>query len=481
MNLQSTSGVAPAVHHPSWKREYRERYYRQHRVAAYLTSKEQQRCRENISLIREIRGDDVIACPECWILLARLHVHLKTEHSMSTKALRSKHALPNSFPLCSKTFSQTMRKKRGEGLKAAGTATRFKPTPSAISQTTPKNKAKRPWQPRETNVADWEIVELRLRGVSQKKIGEKVKLTQGAVSARLLRLGFPKSYKGTGLVFYHGEFLGRRHLPLLIQDWIAVNYEPSQRPAAMLGPHEQLSIDEVAERLDVSPTWIYDHARRDKHVPLGARRGGRIYFGNAQVQYLIDELEKIQRGRDEVRSVREITQALRVNPHWITHRLRAKDKAAPLSERMGDRVLSVWKNLKSISRRQGTSPKGGRPKMLLPSEEAALPWKYASLRSDLRNLLKWLRDQDTNVSFAGLRAWICAQAKHGRMRTVLFLWPEFFDWLGKGFDRNSGRGMDLATFLSKAATWRPSDVALDFLAHSYDLAPTTLKDLLKKE
>lgn len=480
MNLESTSGVAPEVHHPSWKREYRGRYYRQHRVAAYLTSKEQQRCRENISLIREIRSDDVIACPECWILLGTLHVHSRAEHGMSAQALREKHALPNSFRLCSKTFSQTMRKTRGEGLKAAGTATRFKPASSTISQTTVKNKAKRSWQPRATNVTDWEIVECRLRGDSQKKIAEKVNLTQGAVSSRLLRLGFPKSYNGTGLVFYHGEPITRRHLPFLIQDWIAVNYEPSQRPAAMVGSHEQLSIDEAAKRLGVSPAWVHDHARRGRRDPLGSPRGGRIYLGSAQVLHLTDELERIRRDRHEARAVHEITRALRVNPHWITHRLRAKDKAAPLSERIGDRLLTVWKSLKSVSRRQGTSSRGGRPKMLLPSEEAALSWKYPSLLGNLKDLLKWLHDQDTNVSLAGMRAWICAQAKHGRMRTVLFFWPEFFDWLGKGFDRISGRGMNHGMFLAKKPTWRPSDVALDFLAYSYDLAPTTLKDLLKK-
>ncbi len=464
----------------SWKSEYHRKWYREHRSSEYLTHAEQQRCREHPPLIREIRGDDVITCPECRILLEKLPQHLKAEHGMSGAALRKKYGLPKSFPLCSKAFSAAMSDKRGEDLAVFGTETRFKRDPD--SQVTPaaNSKAKGVWQPRTSRVGDWEIVERRLRGIFESKIADKLKLTQGAISARLRRLGFPRSYKGTSLVFYHGEPFSRKHLPVLIQDWIAVRYGSADRATPKLNPHEQLSIEEAAERLGVLPMWVRDHARRAARVRLGTRRGGRIYLGNAQLRHLTEELERLRSEQKEARARREITAVLHINPHWITHRLRAKDASAPLSEKMGERILAVWEMLKSELRKQGASPKGGRPKKLLPSEEAALPLRYRSLLRDLKGLLKWLRDQDDRISPTGLRGWICSQAKQGRMRTLLF-WPQFFKWLEDGFEAQTGRGMDWPTFLAKNPTWRPSEVALDFLGHDYDLSPTTLKDLLKRE
>ena len=114
--------------------------------------------------------------------------------------------------------------------------------------------------------------------------------------------------------------------------------------------------------------------------------------------------------------------------------------------------------------------------MLLPSEETVLPRLYRALLDSLKSLLKWLKDQDARVSDRAFRDWICAQAKRGKMRTLLF-WPEFSSWVGRGFDPNSGRGMDWDTFLNQLS-WQPSEVAADFLASELAIAPRTLRNIL---
>jgi len=70
---------------------------------------------------------------------------------------------------------------------------------------------------------------------------------------------------------------------------------------------------------------------------------------------------------------------------------------------------------------------------------------------------------------------MCEGTQLGRMRTRL-VGPEFFKWVGKGFD-SEGRGMDHPTFLR--GDWRPNELAVEFLAQDYGLAPPTVRDLVQ--
>jgi predicted transcriptional regulator len=475
-------GLAMPMPEPShlneWDRTYHRNYYRENRNAEYLTAPEREKCRANPSLVREIRGPEFIACTECGLLVEKLPQHVIAEHRMTARELREKCGLPISFPLCSQAFSEKMKSKRGAQLTLAGAETRFKKAALGGAQPAalPKTKGRRSvWQPHAQKASDWEIAERRLRGESQRKIATALKITQGAVSARLLKMGFPRSYQKTGLVLFHGEPLTRQHLPLLVDDWIAVKFG-GVAPTARLEPHSQFTVEETAKHLGVSPSWVREKTRTRANLPVGCRRGARLYLGNAQIQYLAGELERIRHEELVARARLEITGALGVNRHWITHRLRADDKSAPLSERIGGKIPVFWSGLKTEWRGRSASARGGRPRMLLPSEEAILPRRYRALLESLKSLLRWLKDQEVRVSDRAFRDWICAQAKHGKMRTLLF-WPEFSTWVGRGFDPTSGRGMDWVTLLNRLS-WQPSEVAADFLASELAIAPRTLTDLL---
>jgi transposase len=484
-----------------WKRDYNRRWYQEHRKAEYLSPRELEQCRESPALARRIRGTAVIACLDCGVLLEKLPQHLAAEHGTTSAEYKRRFGLPKNHPLCSENFSDRMTAIKKASGRVPPVETRFGQArgPSARQGV----QARREWgvslverqakrnrmlteESRRSHTAWWakahkpklssedilKIVERRLGGQSLKTIAKHFKVTQSAVARRLRKMGFPA---GRECVFYHGEPLTRQHLRLLIQDYIAVNYPaPQSAPPLSLKPHEQRTIEEAAERLGVSPSWVRERTRKRSHLRLGVRRGKRLYLGNAQIQYLIEERERIRREELEGRARREITDALHVNPHWITHRLRAKDKSRPLSAKMGGRILVFWRGLKDRWHTQSASPKGGQPKKLLPSEQAALRRRYQSLQKDLKRLNAWLR-ADRVYSRRRAREWICEQAERGRLRTLLF-WPKFFRWVEEGFDLE-GVGVDRPTFLQ--GQWTPSEVALDFLAGDYGLAPRTVADLVR--
>jgi hypothetical protein len=512
---QTAQGATP------WKREYLRKYQREHRKAGSLTPEELEQCRQKPALAREIRGRGVIACLECGLLLEKLPQHLFSEQvsqlpnavppgrsprggpGMTSEGYKRKFGLPKNYPLCSMDFSEKMSaQKRASGYLPPA-ETRF----GGVRGPSPKDgvEARRRWgvsiverqgqrdrmlskesrqrrsawwaKAKDSEVSSWEIAEPRLHGQSQEKIAARVGLERATISWRLKKMGFPR---GREFVLYHGEPLTRQHLPLLVQDYIAVNYPVLPlSPAVSPGPHEQFTVKEAAERLGVSVSWVRERTRQSaaEHgwLRVGIQRGRLMYFGNAQIQYLAAERDRIKQEKVGRRGRREITDRLRVNQMWIIHRLRAKDRGRPLSAKMGDRVLSLWKALKDKRQTQSASPKGGRPRNLLPSEESALPRRYQSLRKDLKSLLAWLRDEDGHVTMRRVREWICEQAQQGRMRTLL-IWPEFFKWAGKGFDPQQGTGMDHATFLR--GDWRPNELALEFLAQDYGLAPSTVKRLI---
>ena len=134
---------------------------------------------------------------------------------------------------------------------------------------------------------------------------------------------------------------------------------------------------------------------------------------------------------------------------------------------MGGKILLLWSGLKDKWRTHSATAIGGRPK-LLPSEQAALPFKYRRLRLDLKALARWLKGEDKNPTLRRVRERISDEAKRDRMRTLLF-WPEFFVWIDK-------HGEEWG-FLS--GDWVPSDLAIEFLASDYAVGATTVRDLVQ--
>ena len=67
-----------------------------------------------------------------------------------------------------------------------------------------------------------------------------------------------------------------------------------------------------------------------------------------------------------------------------------------------------------------------------------------------------LSDPDCGTGFARRPGW-------GAIRSLMF-WPEFFKWIGKGvFD----------------TAWRPSEVAIDFLASDYKVSDSTIERIVQ--
>ncbi len=505
MSEQTQTTPRAPVKATAWKSEYLRTYRREHRKAERLSPDELERCRQNPALLREIRGAQWIACPLCGLLFGKLPEHLASEHAAElmpddepapsrarplAEAFKRKFGLPKNYPLCSRAYSEMMAAKKKASGYLPPTQTRFgqERGPSPHSGV----KARREWgvslaerqaarsrvlarpsndawsknASREPKVSNWEIAEPRLCGRSHEKIAADCGLTPGTVHYHLRKMGFPP---GREFVLFHGEPLTRRHLPLLIEDWIAVNYPAApSAPTFSLRPRERLTVEQTAAMLGVSLSWVRHHMRARTRVPLvGALRDGRRYLGRAQVRYLFRELQRIHREKLLSSARREITQTLGVNPHWIIHRLRTKHESWPLSAKMGGKILLLWNGLKDKWHTHSATARGGRPRKLLPSEQAALPVRYQRLRLDLKALAKCLKVENTK-HFRRVRQWICDQAKLGRMRTLL-LWVDFFAWIDK-------HGEEWG-FLS--GHWVPSDLAIEFLASDYTVGATTVRDLVR--
>jgi hypothetical protein len=219
----------------AWKSEYLRTYRREHRKAERLSPEELERCRQNPALLREIRGPQWIACPMCGLLFQKLPEHLASEHAAElmpdaelvlsrppglAESFKRKFGLPQNYPLCSHARSEMQAAK----IKASGylpaVETRFGqprgPSPQqgvkarrewGISPTerrarrelmlTPKSRQQHAkwWaktgQPKLSSREMCDIADRRLRGHSQERIAEHHKVTQGAVSWHLRRMGFP--------------------------------------------------------------------------------------------------------------------------------------------------------------------------------------------------------------------------------------------------------------------------------------------------
>jgi hypothetical protein len=236
---------------------------------------------------------------------------------------------------------------------------------------------------------------------------------------------------------------------------------PLRLPALALRPHQTLTMLQTAELLDVSRDWV---AKWRDLLHLGAaKRGRKIYLGNAQVQRLAAERDRIREWQTLRRARREITQALHANRVWIS--IRSKDESKPFSKEMSNRIFLFWIGLQNEWHRQGPSSDGGRPQKLLPSEKASLPHRYQSLRKELNRLRRALQQEDVRPKLRSIQEWICEQSRHGHMRALL-LWPEFLSWARKHKEWN---------IAYTEAKWKPSELAKTFLAHDFSVSLMTIR------
>jgi hypothetical protein len=131
---------------------------------------------------------------------------------------------------------------------------------------------------------------------------------------------------------------------------------------------------------------------------------------------------------------------------WAYARMNSKHRDNPFTSDLGSRLIRAREKRTAIFRLKPATAKGGRPKMLPPSEISSLQGKYPIL-------LKELQELRARPSGVGLWAWLCDEFRVNRM-PLMKRWPAFFDWAEKNL----------------VGTWKPNDLARQFLSADYDVS-----------
>lgn len=292
-----------------------------------------------------------------------------------------------------------------------------------------------------TGADDWRIAKLRLAGQESGQIAAKCGITPGAVVGRLRRLGFPP---GKPCRFFCGEPVTEKHLLAHHSDLVEIRTLRPVRFRLAKVPGGPIGVGGVAKLLGVKESWVREHTRqRDKnpipHIrkprPTGTGRGGdHLEFQAAEVLRWAE-----QRHHGKMRTLstwpveQEMAQRLGVGEHRVyefavhpggppnSRDGRQTRKAGhPLSCKLADRLLASQASLRDEWRKLGAGPRGGRPKAMLPSEEAQLPDAYKQLRAALDAMLRWAREQEGQIKAGALGLWLCGQSRLGRCRCLLF-------------------------------------------------------------
>jgi ROS/MUCR transcriptional regulator protein len=163
-----------------------------------------------------------------------------------------------------------------------------------------------------------------------------------------------------------------------------------------------------------------------------------------------------------------MAEKMRVSTRWIYQRTSPTRRDSPLPPQLARAFISGKESLRGEYGHQVTTPKGGRPPAVLPSERKALSSQYQELRTDLWKLRGWLREQYGRLLLSDIWAWMCQQSRQRNLKT-LFRWPQFFDWLS-----------DSSSFGSFSdGTWRPNELAIGFLSDDYHVAFDTLRRIVR--
>jgi hypothetical protein len=163
----------------------------------------------------------------------------------------------------------------------------------------------------------------------------------------------------------------------------------------------------------------------------------------------------------------DAAQRMGVSEEWTRRKPKPGRKIEPLSLDLAKRLLKVRDELLGDYRRKPASAQGGRPRQLTPSDVTELPRKYDELRSELKMLRRWLRDQSPTPSMTKMWDWLCGEFRAGRLGTVK-LWPQFYTWVEKSYNNRVFRQGD----------WIPRDLAIQFLCDDYGASEPSVTHLL---
>jgi predicted DNA-binding transcriptional regulator AlpA len=423
---------------------------------------------------------DIVVCRLCGLKLEKLPQHLSTEHGdelSEGEAATTTHGLAMNYrkrfgfdkraPLMSKALvdrfaqhqqTQNSRRKH-KGKREVGFATRFRRGAKHKAHVSAATKARQEWGTslqtkqkmsssrlgvalpdkwkRDANgsaVTDWQIAKLRLK--SKEHLQLSTDLTSPTIFARLQQMRFPP---GKPCRFSRGEPVTEKRLRAHYEDMKELQYV---RVLRRLGldrdvDDQALTARELSALLKVNESWIWGRVNSDSKDQIPHSRSGN------RLRFSLKDVVEWARGRHNGRSKlfstleieRELAKRLGTTPSRIYEFVirpggpqsrrdpttnRRPNHPLPLS--MADRLLASEVGLRQEFRRLGSTARGGRPRMLLPSEHNELPEKYKALVKDLDALLQWAELETEVVTLDRIGDWMCRQSRAGRIRVLLF-WP----------------------------------------------------------
>jgi transcriptional regulator with XRE-family HTH domain len=152
---------------------------------------------------------------------------------------------------------------------------------------------------------------------------------------------------------------------------------------------------------------------------------------------------------------------------WVNRLMRGEGR-----EWMSAPVARVIRNLHDdlltqFRRKPAAGERGGRPKLLPPSDERKMIERYKCLLRDLKTLRTWIRAQTRAPSTGRIWDWLCECFRSGQLRALQFS-PHFFDWVRKNYNGDYFR----------SGGWVPRDLALELVAFEFDVPKSFVPDFL---
>jgi len=239
---------------------------------------------------------------------------------------------------------------------------------------------------------------------------------------------------------------------------------PKQAPCKVRPWSVALGCLEGKERKSIARELKVTQARVNKlSLAMGFTPGrpARYFRGEAVTDRFVRGLM-----RDARLSPAEIATRAKLPVHRVTRALSRPGRALQLD--VADALLAMRRNITEESRRTTATPRGGHPKLLLPSESGEILAKYAVLVKEFRYVAS---DDDSSKPLTKdqLSSRICTLARQGKASMLLRWMREFMEWR-----RSQAQGDNpLARILSPAF-----DVAREFLAEQFGISARTLKEVL---